>query len=542
MTNPITRTRAIINTLVATALVCTSPVASSQTANRAAELIQPADLKAHLYFLASDDLAGRNITSTEDHIATDYIAAEFMRLGLKPVGDNGTYFQNMNIVSGDLDHQHTTLTAKIDGVDHTYTLDRDFRWARQSLRPTNSCGSVVFAGYGINAPEFSYNDLAGIDLKGKVVLVFTREPQANDPNSKFMGTLDTYHAFYWHKIEELRKQGVAGILVVQDRVPRPVKPIPASSERSAGGPSYALAGEMWDVPVFTIQRDVADQLLAPSGKTVDTLQSEIDRTAHPNSFAVPTTSVCLSKAFTGLQTRTGRNVVGLLEGSDPKLKAETIIVTAHHDHMGTINGHIFHGADDNASGTVGVMETARAFVKGNIHPKCSILFLIYDGEERIFLGSYFYVTHPIVPLNQTIANINLDMIGRNEDDPNWPLPADKNVNMVNVLGTRYNPALRRVIDQQNRKEGLKLDYKMDTIDPDSLWSRSDHFWFATLHIPQVEFQTGLHHDYHTENDAWDRINYPKLTKIVRLIFLSVADLASAPQKIPFTPTGSTPRP
>jgi len=254
MTNLIAFNRASINIILATTLVCASHVASSQIPNQAAELIQPADLKAHLYFLASDDLAGRNITSNEDHIATDYIAAEFMRLGLKPVGDNGTYFQNMDIISGDVDHQHTTLTAKIDGVDHTYTIDRDFRWARQSLRPTNSCGFVVFAGYGINAPEFSYNDLARIDLKGKVALIFTREPQADDPNSKFMGTLDTYHAFFWQKVEELRKQGVAGILIIQDRVPRPVKPIPASSERSAGGPSYALAGEMWDVPVFTIRR------------------------------------------------------------------------------------------------------------------------------------------------------------------------------------------------------------------------------------------------------------------------------------------------
>ena len=542
MTNLIAFTRASINIILATTLVCASHVASPQIPNQAAESIQPADLKAHLYFLASDDLAGRNITSNEDHIAADYIAAEFMRLGLKPVGDNGTYFQNMDIISGDVDHQHTTLTAKIDGVDHTYALDHDFHWARQSLRPTNSCGSVVFAGYGINAPEFSYNDLAGIDLKGKVALIFTREPQADDPNSKFMGPLDTYHAFFWQKVEELRKQGVAGILIIQDRVPRPVKPIPASSERSAGGPSYALAGEMWDVPVFTIRREVADQLLAPSGKTGDALQSEIDRTPHPNSFEVSTSSVCLTKAFTNLQIRKGRNVVGLLEGSDPKLKAETIIVTAHHDHMGTINGHIFHGADDNASGTVGVMETARAFVKGNIHPKRSILFIAYDGEERIFLGSYFYVTHPLVPLNQSIANVNLDMIGRDEDDPNWPLPADKNVNMVNVLGTRYNPALRSIVDQQNQHENLKLDYKMDTVDPDSLWSRSDHFWFATLHIPQVEFQTGLHHDYHTDNDTWDRINYPKLTKIIRLVFLTVADLANSPEKIPFTPTGSAPHP
>src|SRR6185437_11242175 len=170
---------------------------SNQQIQRAVDLIQPADLKADLYFLASDDLAGRSITSLGDRVATDYIASEFMRLGLKPVGDNGTFFQNMDIVSGDLDHQHTAMTAKIGNVDHTYTLNKDFHWARQSLRPTTACGSVVFAGYGIDAPEFAYNDFFGVDLKGKVAIVFAREPQANDPNSKFMGTCDTYHAFNW---------------------------------------------------------------------------------------------------------------------------------------------------------------------------------------------------------------------------------------------------------------------------------------------------------------------------------------------------------
>jgi len=522
--------------------LASSPQAANQRPRQAADLIQPADLKADLYFLASDDLAGRNITSPEDRIATDYIASEFMRLNLKPVGDNGSFFQNMDIVSGDLDHEHTTMTAKIDNVDHTYAIDKDFRWNRQSLHPATACGSIAFAGYGIDAPEFAYNDLANIELKGKVVLVFTREPQADDPHSKFMGTLDSYHAFYWDKIEQLRKQGAAAVLLVQDRVPRAVKPIPATSQRSAGGPSYALTGQMWDIPVFSIQRELADQLLAPRGKTADALQSEIDRTTHPNSFDVPQSSVCLSTAYNNLQTRKGRNVVALLEGSDPTLKSQTIILTAHHDHMGVIDGHIYHGADDNASGVVGLLETAKALVKGDIHPKRSILFIAYDGEERIFLGSYFYVTHPIVPLAQTIANINLDMIGRNEDNPNWPTPADHNVNMVNVLGTRYNPGLRRIIEQQNQHEGLKLDYKMDTVDPDSLWSRSDHFWFAARHIPQVEFQTGLHHDYHTENDTWDRINYPKLTKIIRLVFLSVDNLANSSEKIPFTPAGSATSP
>jgi hypothetical protein len=111
--------------------------------------------------------------------------------------------------------------------------------------------------------------------------------------------------------------------------------------------------------------------------------------------------------------------------------------------------------------------------------------------------------------------------------------------MVNVLGTRYNPALRRIIDRENGYEGLKLDYKMDKVDPDSLWSRSDHFWFATRHIPQVEFQTGLHPDYHTENDTWDRINYPKLTKIARLVYLSVTELADSDRKIPFLAAGDS---
>lgn len=504
-----------------------------------ANLIRTADLRADLFFLASDDLAGRNAGSLGDHVATDYIAAQFMRLGLKPVGDNGTYFQNMDLVYGNLDREHTTLTGKIAGVDHTFALNQDFRWVRSSLRPTTGCGSIVFAGYGIDAPEYSYNDFAGLDLKGKIAIVLPREPQANDPNSRFMGTWDTYHAFTWEKLEVLRKKGAAGVLIVQGVGPsHETKPIPASSPRASGGPTIALAGEMWDLPVFTVKREVADQFLAPSGKTVEMLQQEIDRTGHPDSLDVPQSSACLTKAYTNLETHQGRNVVGLLEGSDPQLKGQTIIVTAHHDHMGEVNGHIYHGADDNGSGTAAVMRIAQAFVEGGVHPKRSILFLVYDGEERIFLGSYYYMTHPIVPLNETIANFNMDMIGRNENEPNWPVPADGNVNMVNVLGTRYNPELSQIIANANRTQGLILDHKMDKVDPDSLWSRSDHFWMATLHIPQVEFQTGLHPDYHTDNDTCQRINYDKLTRIARLVFLSVDELANSNEKIPFLLKGA----
>jgi hypothetical protein len=509
----------------------------AQDVRQAATLIQPHDLQADIAFLASDDLKGRDAGSAEDHIATEYIAAEFMRLGLKPVGDNGTYFQNMEIDTAQVDRERTTFTARIAGVEHRYEFNKDFRWSRQSLHAASACGGIAFAGYGINAPEYGYNDFDGFDAKGKVVLVLSREPQANDPNSKFMGTWDTYHAFNWEKVEELRKRGAAGLLLVQDRVRRDFKQTPASSPRPSGGPDYALAGQMWDIPTFTIPREVADQLLAPGGKTIDGLQTEIDRTLRPASLEVPASSACMTKSFDGLQSHPGRNVVALLEGSDPKLRSQAILVTAHHDHMGMSNGHIYNGADDNASGVAGLLEIAKAFVRGNLHPKRSVLFVAYDGEERIFLGSYYYVTHPIVPLDQTVANLNMDMIGRNEDDANWPVPPDGNVNMVNVLGTRYNPGLKKIIEQENQQVGLKLDYKMDVVDPDSLWSRSDHFWFATLHIPQVEFQTGLHPDYHTDRDTWNRINYPKLTKIVRLAFLSVEAMANSAERVAFVPAG-----
>ena len=246
----------------------------------------------------------------------------------------------------------------------------------------------------------------------------------------------------------------------------------------------------------------------------------------------------MSKAFTDTSTHNDRNVVALLPGSDPTLSAQTVIVTAHHDHMGTVNGHIYHGADDNASGTAGVMEIATAFVQGHVHPRRSVLFMVYAAEERGLVGSYYYLNHPLRPLATTVATLNMDMIGRNENDTNWPTPADGNVNMVNVLGTRYNPALGAIVARENQFEGLKLDHKMDAVDPDSFWSWSDQYWYAGLHIPQVLFQTGLQPDYHTDNDIAATLNYPKMTKIVRLVFLSAAAVANSSQKIVFYPAGA----
>jgi Zn-dependent M28 family amino/carboxypeptidase len=193
-------------------------------------------------------------------------------------------------------------------------------------------------------------------------------------------------------------------------------------------------------------------------------------------------------------------------------------MTGHYDHVGIVSGRIYRGADDNASGAIGVMEIAKALNANR--PKRCVLFICFDAEERGLLGACYYVDHAIVPLDDTVANLNMDMIGRDEVSGNWPTPADGNGNMVNIVGTLYNPELRQVIESENRAVGMKLDYKTDSVDPESWFARSDHFCFAMHGVPMVLFNTGERADYHTENDSWDRINYPKMEKIVRLIYLT----------------------
>ena len=504
-------------------------------AQKPTDPISANDIKAHMFFLAADEMAGRDATSSEGRIAANYIASEFMKMGLKPVGDGGTYFQNFDMVVGALDPAETSLKVKIGSSEKAYALGHDFMWTLQSARPTQVSAALVFAGYGVNAPEYGYNDFSGINVRGKVVMVLNREPQENDPKSKFKGRWDTIHSYNWNKIEQVRKAGGAGLLLINDRVPRRKQRIASAVPNYLAGPAstYALAGSLWDIPVFSITPEVADEILASAGKTVESVQNAIDASGAPGSFDVPNITVTMSKGFKNPELRHARNVVGLLEGSDPQLRDEALVVTGHYDHVGVVSGRIYRGADDNASGAIGVIEIAEALNEKK--PKRSVLFICFDAEERGLLGAFYYVDHPIVPLKDTVANLNMDMIGRDEVSGNWPAPADGNHNMVNIVGTLYNPDLKQVIESENRTIGLKLDYKTDAVDPESWFARSDHFCFAIHGVPMVLFNTGEQADYHTENDTWDRINYPKMEKIVRLIYLTSLDVANSNQRPKFTP-------
>ena len=513
-------------------------IAGPDVPGEAVNTIRAETIKAQMYFLSADALGGRDSGSHEGRIAANYIAADFMRLGLKPVGDNGTYFQNFDLVKARLDKENTSLRSTIHGVEKTFQIDHDFFYFyTEGNRSIDTTGPLEFLGYGINAPEYGYNDFNGVNLHGKIAMTLSREPQASDADSKFKGRWDTIHSYFWLKAEQVRKAGASALLIVKENTPRRPRRVASAPTDSEAGPwtQDALAGSLWDIPIFVIIPEVANELLAPSGKTIESLQASIDRTLQPQSFEVADVTVSARKALKDIRVIPTRNVVGLLEGSDPKLKDEAAVVSAHYDHVGTQGGRIYHGADDNASGVIAVMDVAEAFVEGNVRPKRSVLFIAYEAEERALLGSGYYIEHPIVPLQKTVANLNMDMIGRDETSATWSTTADQNGNSVNIVGSLYSPDLRRIIERSNQKIGLKLDFKTDGNDPENWFARSDHFWFATKSVPMVLFNTGEHPDYHTENDTWDRIDYPKMEKIVRLIFLTTEQLTDSGPRPAFTP-------
>ena len=315
-----------IATLIATGLMH----AAAQDAGLLS--ITAAALKGHIYFLASDEMGGRDSLSHEGRIAAEYIAAFYHRAGLKPAGENGTFFQNFPMVEASLDREHSYLRAKIGPSTRDFAMGPDFSLSRQGNVDVEVTAPLVFAGYGIAAPEYNYDDFTGVDVRGKVVVVLTHEPQEHDASSRFKGKYNTVHAFNWWKPEVIRQHGAAGILIVQEKVPdrtRPRTPSgPTNAQIRTDRPAHTLTSPYLDLPFFTISRQVADTLLAPSGRTIDELQDQIDKTGQPHSMAIPDVAVSMRRAIKDRTIVQTRNVAGVLEGSDPKEAQGR--VRAHH--------------------------------------------------------------------------------------------------------------------------------------------------------------------------------------------------------------------
>lgn len=494
-------------------------------------LLTPDLIRPHLRFLSSDELEGRETGYRGQRVAARYIASHFERLGLKPMGDSGTYFQKFFVSEQKLGVKNSITVTTNKGVKVWDKFFDDFYFlTRNSAGDSSVSAEVVFAGYGIDAAkDFSYSDYTGVSVKGKIALVLGGEPQEADAKSRFNGDSETRWTSSSLKRIAAADAGAVALLIVNDlgdRQPLKDQIAPFRDDVTAGTMSLVDKSEDGktperrkssgkQIPVVHISSAVANSLLG--GKRIEELRTAIDKSGKPNSFAVKGTSVLIQFDKVN-RTVESSNVCGLLEGTDAALKEEVIVYSAHYDHVGTSeSGLVYNGADDDGSGTTAVLALAEAFAKNGSRPKRSILFMTVSGEEKGLLGSKYYVAHPKIPLAKTVVDINIDMIGR--VDPKYE--AAKNPNYVYVIGSdKISKDLDDILQRQNKETtNLTLDYTYnDDNDPNRFYYRSDHYNFAKNGIPVVFFFNGTHADYHKPGDDFEKINFDKMASIVKLAF------------------------
>ncbi|HJU42036.1 MAG TPA: M28 family peptidase [Vicinamibacterales bacterium] len=529
-------------TLAVTVVVLSASLTAQQRAPNI-ESITQADLRADLFFLAGDAMRGRLTDTNENRITVDYIRSRFERAGLKPIA-NGGYFHSYNLMSATLGEGNRFELAAGNGVSRTFTSGQDFYPQRFSATATVS-GAVAFAGFGITAPKISHDDYRG-EVKGKIVLVLDHEPGERDPNSPFEGVVTAEPAAPWRKALAAQQKGAIGILFVSDLHNHPA---PANFEQAARNfwpatpariPNYTLAAwtDRISIPAAQISPAAAEALLAGTGKTLEELAIQADSTRGGfSAIELPGARIELRTSVIR-HVVSDRNVLGLLEGSDPKLKDEWVLVTAHFDHDGVNGTQILNGADDNGSGTVALLEIADAYAlaaQQGQRPKRSVLFCAWNSEERGLLGAWAYTEAPPAPLANIAGVLNMDMIGRNEEVPVGGggrfngfevQTAESNANAVNMMGFARAPELAAVVDAANAGIGLEIKKRYDN-NASNLVRRSDQWPFLQRGVPALGFMTGLHPDYHTTYDRPEKINYAKMEKIARLVYQASWNLANA---------------
>lgn len=511
-------------------------------------------LSRDLYTLAHDSMGGRLTGSPEIARASDWIRDRFASLGLEPAGDGGY-------------DQHFELTWFTLGVPNRLTVSGagpartpGEGWTPYNFSGTGSAsGSVVFAGFGIVEPRLEYDDYLGEEVGGRIVLVLEREPGVEDPESPFDGVVTAEASRAWRKALRAQERGAAGILFVQDVHNRADQEDWDRTHQAAWPQEprrierYLLGDwvERLSIPAARISVELAESLVGGTGRTMSELAAASETDAGLGVVPLPGARVSMTVAVDRHVTP-GRNVLAMMPGSDPVLQDEVIIIGAHHDHSGTDGETVFNGADDDGSGTVGVMAVAEAYARAaeaGQGPRRSVLFAVWDAEERGLLGAWYYTLRPLFPLPSTAAVLNLDMIGRNEEVPTDgggrfrgldPQSAESNANAVNILGYGYTPELAAAVDSANTVTDLTLRFRYDN-NESNLLRRSDHWPFLQNDVPAVWFHTGLHPDYHTPDDDPERIEYEKMTRIVRLVHQTSWNLANDEGRPEFEGMGPRPR-
>ncbi|MGL6073922.1 MAG: M28 family peptidase [Fimbriiglobus sp.] len=470
-------------------------------------------MKKDIFFLAGEECEGRG-TETKGIIkAGEYIAESFKQSGLKPAGTQG-YFQPFGIATRPrLEGDNRFSTKNPSGEKLEVVLDRDYRPLGQSATGKFS-GEFVFVGYGIQAKklkdkekEFEYDDYAGVDVKGKIAVILRRSPLADDDKKNpFKADNEAQHEALVTKITLAEKMGAAGVVLINDATygkgADELMPFRGGSETSK-------------IPVLHAKREFLDKMLVSEGSSLKEIEKDIDKELKPKSVELKgwsmQTEVSINRGMIP-----ARNVVGVVEGNGP-LANETIVIGAHYDHLGygengslggaAGKGKLHYGADDNGSGTTGLLEMARRFGAIKNREGRRIVFIAFAGEERGLFGSIHYCKEPTFPLDKTVFMLNFDMIGRVievKDDKD----GDKLKDRVVIYGTGTSEGMEKFVDETNKKYNFKALKIPGGTGP------SDHDSFYRKKIPVLFMFTGTHKDYHRPSDTPDKINLEGIKKVV----------------------------
>jgi Zn-dependent M28 family amino/carboxypeptidase len=522
------------------------------------------ELRADLFFLAADPLQGRLTNTPGNRIAGDWVLSQFEGLGLKPGGHSGTFDHRYSLMTATLGEGNALHVGAADAyLRPNVQLGAGFYPHRFSANGTVEA-AVVFAGFGIVSAERGHDDYrsdpGNSAVAGRVVLLLDREPAVNDPASIFDGVVTAEAAQPIKKVLAAQEKGALGVIFVEDvhnaTGPPPNFPAQAANYWPATAPRverYTLSA--WSdrvrIPVVQVSRAVAEQLVAPSKRTL----LDLARAAETRGGTTPVALNSRVSITTSVAHHTipDRSIVAMIEGSDPKLRDEYVLVSAHFDHDGADETRIYNGADDDGSGTVGLIEIAEAYARAaeaGQRPRRSVIFAAWNSEERGLLGAWAYTEDPIVPLDRIVAVLNMDMIGRNEEVQVGGggrfrglelQTAESNANATNIIGSVRSPDLRAAFDRANQGIGLDLRYRYDN-NLSNLMRRSDHWPFIQRGVPGVWVHTGLHPDYHTIYDRPEKINYPKMLKIARMVYQASWDLANSatrPRLLPIAAAAGT---
>lgn len=482
----------------------------------AGERISPRAFLEDVKHLSSPDLKGRGAGSPGLDKAAAYLASQFQKAGLRPLGNS--FLQPFPItVSAQLGPANAFHWSAA-GESHKLQLHKDFIPLNFSGNGAMR-GGVVFAGYGITAPEYGYDDYAGIDAKDRIVLLLRHEPQEFDSDSLFEGRIYTEHSQLFSKAVNARLHGARAVLYVSDTAAHSND----AMEPFVGFPGPGDPG----IPFVQIDAAVVEQWFHFADRSFHAVQEKIGRDLRPQPFAFPPGLLVDATVDVKRTSRDVNNVVAYLPGAT----GEHVVVGAHYDHLGlgeqyslatSAAGVIHPGADDNASGAAGLLSLARRLAS---QPKLKrgVVFIAFAGEELGLLGSGHYAAHPLLPIREAVAMINMDMIGRVQDG------------RVVVSGAPTGSSLEAIVNRAAKRYPFKLD-----LNERGVYGSSDHTSFMARMVPVLFFFTGLHEDYHKPADTWEKLNAAGTASLLELIADVATDLAEGSRPLWVSPASRTP--